>query len=36
LDNYIFKLKILYSLPDDEILSKDLKEFLLLNFMRYT
>ena len=31
-----FKLKILYSFPDDEILSNDLKEFLLLNFMRYT
>ena len=32
----IFKLKILYSFPEDEMVSKDLKEFLLLNFMRYT
>ena len=32
----IFRLKILYSFPEDEIVSSDLKEFLLLNFMRYT
>ena len=32
----LFKLKILYFFPEDVMLSKDLKEFLLLNFMRYT
>jgi len=34
-DNPI-KLKILNSLPDDEMLSNDLNVFLLLNFIGYT